>query len=446
LVDSSSLFYQSGFGNEFESEALVGALPQGRNSPQRCPYGLYAEQVSGSAFTAPRHENRRSWLYRIRPSVKHINGFTAYQVPNWKSAPLIDSSGFSLGPLRWGAPAFPIGDVDWISGIRTMTTAGDVHTQVGFANHFYFINQSMSHSTHKGRFIWNADAEMLCVPQDGGLRFTTEFGILDVHPGEIIVIPRGILYCVDLLDSTSSARGYICENYGALFTLPPRGVIGSNSLAHERDFISPVAHFFDEDHPECEYTVVVKWGGGFYQTQLKHHPIDVVAWHGNYVPYKYDLNRFATLGSISFDHPDPSIFTVLTSPSAVEGTANVDFVLFPDRWLVGENTFRPPWYHRNIMSECMGLIYGQYDAKEEGFVPGGMSVHNMMLPHGPDAFGFKKASKVELTPQKLSGTLAFMFESRYPQHVTPYGQHLECYQSQYTQCWFGLEKRFNGHL
>ena len=184
----------------------------------------------------------------------------------------------------------------------------------------------------------------------------------------------------------------------------------------------------------------MKWGGELYRTEVPHSPLDVVAWHGNYYPYKYDLRRFSPVGAIGFDHPDPSIFTVLTSPSETPGTANIDFVIFPERWAVAENTFRPPWYHRNIMSEFMGLVYGVYDAKPEGFVPGGISLHNSMLPHGPDADAFDHASNVELKPVKLTNTLAFMFETRFRQRVTQYAAELDTLQDDYIDCWNGLEE------
>ena len=426
--------YMPGFGNDFETESLPGALPQGQNSPQRCAYGLYAEQLSGSPFTAPRGTNERSWLYRIRPSVRHTSRFRRIDVPHWKTAPCIDDHDLPLGQLRWNPVPMPNEETNFIAGVRTMTTAGDVHTQVGMASHAYVINTSMEDD-----YFFNADGELLMVPQEGGLSVFTEMGVMEVGPGEICVIPRGMMVKVGLVDG--SARGYMCENYGAKFTLPDRGPIGANCLANPRDFKTPVAAYEDKE-TACRLTV--KWCGQFHVTEIGHSPLDVVAWHGNYIPYKYDLRTFSPVGAILFDHPDPSIFTVLTAPSGEEGTANVDFVIFPERWMVAEHTFRPPWYHRNIMSEFMGLIYGQYDAKEEGFVPGGMSLHNMMLPHGPDHPGFEKASNVELKPQKLDNTLAFMFETRYPQQLTEYAANLDTLQDDYIDCWDGLERKFDG--
>jgi homogentisate 1,2-dioxygenase len=426
--------YMPGFGNDFETEALAGALPVGQNSPQRCPYGLYAEQLSGSPFTAPRGANERSWLYRIRPSVRHTGRFEKVGHPYWKTAPVPRENDRPIGQLRWSPPPIPEGKLDFVAGVRTMTTAGDVNTQTGLSTGLYFITQSMIDD-----YFYNADGELLIVPQQGSLLFTTEFGRIALVPGEICVIPRGVKFKVELVHGP--ARGYLCENYGAKFTLPNRGPIGANCLANPRDFKTPVAAFEDRE-TACRLTV--KWCGGFHACEIGHSPLDVVAWHGNYAPYKYDLRTFAPVGAILFDHPDPSIFSVLTAPSGEEGTANIDFVIFPERWQVAEHSFRPPWYHMNIMSEFMGLIYGQYDARPEGFTPGAMSLHNCMLPHGPDANAFDRASEAALEPVKLTNTLAFMFETRFPQHLTHYASTLETLQEQYANCWSGLGKRFNG--
>ena len=429
-----TLEYMTGFGNTFETESLPGALPKGRNSPQRCPYGLYAEQLSGSPFTAPRTSNERSWLYRIRPSVRHMGRYEPYTQKLWRSAPTINEGELSLGQHRWDPVAIPEEPTHFVDGVRTITTAGDTDSQSGLASHLYLVNTSM-----EDEYFFNADGELLFVPQEGDIRLVTELGIIEAEPGEIAVIPRGMVFRMELVDGP--VRGYLCENYGGKFTLPERGPIGANCLANARDFKTPVAAFEDIEKPSKVY---VKWCGRHYTTTIGHSPLDVVAWHGNYAPYKYDLRDFSAIGAIMSDHPDPSIFTVLTSPSGEEGTANIDFVIFPDRWLVAEDTFRPPWYHRNIMSEFMGLIYGQYDAKEEGFRPGGMSLHNTMLPHGPDLDAFEKASRADLEPQKLEGTMAFMFEARLPQHLTEYAAGLDTRQANYEDCWAGLKKRFDG--
>lgn len=424
--------YMSGFGNDFETEALPGALPSGQNSPQRCAYGLYAEQLSGSPFTAPRGLNERSWLYRILPSVKHSGSFRPRELPFWKSAPCPDQQILPISQYRWSPPPAPSEQCTFISGVRTLTLAGDVQTQTGMAASFFFVNQSMVNE-----YFYNADAEMLVLPQEGTVRFFTELGKIELGPGEICVIPRGVTFRVEL--PAGPARGYLCENYGAKFTLPNRGPIGANCLANARDFKIPCAAYEDLVRPS---SLTVKWCGNFFVTELPHSPLDVVAWHGNYAPYKYDLRTFAPVGAVLFDHPDPSIFTVLTSPSGEEGTANVDFIIFPERWSVAEHSFRPPWFHKNIMSEFMGLIYGQYDAKPQGFVPGGVSLHNCMLPHGPDSDSFTKASTAELTPHRISNTLAFMFETRYPQLLTQYASALESLQPDYAECWAGLQRKF----
>ena len=431
-MQSNYASYMPGFGNDFETEALTGALPNGQNSPQKCPYGLYAEQLSGTPFTAPRGKNERSWCYRIRPSVKHINRFEKVDMPFWKSAPNILDKIISLGQYRWNPIPSNI-DTNFITGMRTMTTAGDVNTQVGMAAHIYVATNSMDNE-----YFYSADSELLIVPQEGQLRFFTEMGIIDLEPQEIAIIPRGLLFKVDIINGP--ARGFVCENYGAKFDLPNRGPIGANCLANPRDFKTPKAAFEDNS---ITSTVTIKWCGQFHITEIDHSPLDIVAWHGNYAPCKYDLRTFSPVGALLFDHPDPSIFTVLTAPSGVEGTANIDFVLFRDRWSVAENTFRPPWYHKNIMSELMGNIHGVYDAKPEGFAPGGMSLHNMMLPHGPDMDAFEKATNSKLGPQKMENTMSFMFETRFPQHLTSYAAKDAPRQDDYIECWSSLKKNFS---
>ncbi|WP_179379959.1 homogentisate 1,2-dioxygenase [Jannaschia marina] len=425
--------YMPGFGNDFETEALPGALPQGMNSPQRCAYGLYGEQLSGTAFTAPGHQNERTWCYRIRPSVRHTHRFASLDLSYWKSAPLIDPDVVSLGQYRWDPVPHAEGTT-WLTGMRTMTTAGDVNTQVGMAAHVYLVTESMVDA-----YFYSADSELLVVPQQGRLRFATELGTIDLAPQEIAILPRGLVYRVEVLEGP--CRGFVCENYGQKFALPERGPIGANCMANRRDFKTPVAAFEDRNAPS---TVTVKWGGRFHVTEIGHSPLDVVAWHGNYAPVKYDLNTYCPVGAVLFDHPDPSIFTLLTAPSGVPGTANIDFVLFRDRWMVAEDTFRPPWYHKNVMSELMGNIHGQYDAKPKGFVPGGLSLHNMMLPHGPDRQAFEGASTADLAPVKLADTMSFMFETRFPQHLTPFAAQEAPLQDDYIDCWSDLPKLFDG--
>jgi homogentisate 1,2-dioxygenase len=321
----------------------------------------------------------------------------------------------------------------FLEGVCTMTTAGDAGSQAGMGAHVYLVTRSMV-----DEYFYDADGELLFVPQQGALRLWTEFGIIDIAPGEMAVIPRGVKLRVELVDGP--ARGYLCENYGGAFTLPERGPIGANCLANPRDFLTPVAAYEERDTASRMF---VKWGGTLWTTPLAHSPLDVVAWHGNYAPYKYDLRRFSPVGPILFDHADPSIYTVLTSRSETPGTANVDFVIFPERWAVAENTFRPPWYHMNVMSEFMGLVYGRYDAKPHGFVPGGCSLHNTMLPHGPDVDAFEAASNAELKPHKLEATLAFMFETRFMQRVTAWAAGAEQFQRGYGAYGTQLQKHFD---
>jgi len=429
---AAPLRYQSGFGSEFATEALPGALPGGQNSPQRAPYGLYAEQLSGTAFTAPRHANRRSWLYRLRPAVTH-GAFGPIDSKLLKTAPFAE---IATPPtqLRWDPQPFPTAPTDFIEGLVTLAGNGDAGMQAGIGIHVYACNRSMQE-----RYFYSADGELLVVPQEGALRIATELGVLDVKPGEIALLPRGLRFQVRL--DGAAARGYVCENYGAHLRLPELGPIGANGLANARDFLMPVAAFEDV---EGSFQLVAKFAGRLWSARIDHSPLDVVAWHGNLAPCKYDLDRFNTVNTVSFDHPDPSIFTVLTSPSDTAGTANVDFVIFPPRWMVAEHTFRPPWFHRNVMSEFMGLVHGVYDAKAEGFAPGGASLHNCMSGHGPDAATFETASSAKLEPRKIEDTLAFLFESRYVIRPTRFALESPQLQRDYLDCWQGLAKRFTG--
>ena len=422
--------YQSGFGNQFETEAVPGALPVGRNSPQKPPHGLYAELISGTAFTAPRHENRRTWTYRIRPSAVH-RPYARIDNGAIRSAPF-DEVEATPSQLRWNPFPIPGKATDFVEGIVTLGGNGNAATQTGMAAHIYAANTSMT-----DRYFYNADGEMLILPQQGRVRFVTELGVLACEPREIAVIPRGLRFKVELPDGPS--RGYICENYGAALRLPELGPLGSNGLANPRDFLAPVAAYEDKDTP-C--TLVAKFQGNLWAAEMQHSPLSVVAWHGNFAPCKYDLARFMAIGTVSFDHPDPSIYCVLTAPSETPGVANIDFVIFPPRWLVGEDTFRPPWYHRNVMTEFMGLLYGSYDAKAEGFLPGGASLHNCMTAHGPDAETHERATNAELKPHKLDGTMAFMFESRFAMRLTRQAIESSELQNDYFEGWQDLKRRF----
>jgi len=426
----AALQYQSGFGNNFVSEAVPGALPVGRNSPQRPPLGLYAEQISGTSFTTARAENRRTWTYRVQPSVVH-RPYERIDNGMIRSAPFneIDATPTQL---RWSPLPIPKKATDFVDGIVTIGGNGDVATQVGMAAHIYAANRSMT-----DRYFYNADGEMLILPQQGRVRFLTELGVIEAAPGEIVIMPRGLRFRAELPDGPS--RGYICENYGAMLRLPELGPLGANGLANPRDFLAPVAAYEDADAP-C--ALIAKFQGNLWAAEMDHSPLNVVAWHGNFVPCKYDLARFNVIGTISFDHPDPSIFSVLTAPSDLPGTATIDFAIFPPRWMVGEDTFRPPWFHRNVMSEFMGLLYGAYDAKAEGFLPGGASLHNCMSAHGPDAETWERATTAELKPHKIEDTMAFMFETRFAMRLTRYAMESSELQHGYFEGWQGLDKHF----
>lgn len=427
MVTSHPLHYQSGFGNHFTSEALPGAVPVGQNSPQRHALGLYTEQFSGTAFTVPRSEARRTWMYRIMPSAAH----PAYSLMTQQIRGLEDGAP-TPNRLRWNAFELPDQPTDFLDGLIALARTASAERAEGVSIYVYAANQSMQ------RALFNADGEWLIVAQQGRLRIVTELGLLDVEPQQIVVLPRGLKFSVQLLDAT--ARGYVCENHGCPLRLPDLGPIGSNGLANPRDFLAPCAWFEDRQAP---VELVQKFLGQLWGTTLAHSPFDVVGWHGNNVPYVYDLRRFNTLGTVSFDHPDPSIFTVLTSPGAVPGQANIDFVIFPPRWMVAQNTFRPPWFHRNLMNEFMGLIEGVYDAKAAGFMPGGASLHNCMSAHGPDNLTVQNAVAAELAPHKIENTLAFMFETG--QVLRPSRHALECAQLQrdYDHCWNGMVRTFH---
>ncbi len=428
-VALTELSYLPGFASEHVTEAMEGAVPIGQFSPQRVPFGLYPEKLSTTAFTVARADNRRTWFYRIRPSVLH-GEFAPMALPAWRTPPISEPP--RPNQMRWDPLPIAADAGDFLDGMTTLVGGGDGRLQVGLGAHIYTAARSMT-----DRFFANADGELLILPQQGRLILYTECGRLLVHPGEMVLIPRGIRFRVELPDGPS--RGYVCENYGAGLRLPERGLVGSDGFANDRDFKAPVAWFEDR---EGAFELVVKFGGGFHRTTLDHSPLDVVGWVGTAYPVKYALESFNAMNSVSYDHPDPSIFTVLTSPSDTQGVANVDFVIFPPRWMVAEHTFRPPWFHRNIMSEFMGLIYGQYDAKGRGFDPGGASLHGCMTPHGPEQTVYARATETELTPMRLSATLAFMFESRYLMVPTAAAVALPEFQSDYLACWQGLSRQF----
>ena len=430
VVPQDDLTYQSGFGNHFSTEALPGSLPRQQNSPQRAPFGLYPEQINASAFTAPPGHNFKTWTYRILPTVSQ-RGFVPFQAAKglrkYQDAPFHNQPVTPV-PLRWD-PVAVDKNLDFLESLTTMCGAGHHAHRTGSAIHLYGFGTSYKH-----RYLCFADGELLIVPQEGSLMVATEMGRLAIEPGEIVVVPRGIKFKIH--GQGASHRGYVLENFGEPLRLPWRGPIGANGLANERDFLAPTAWY--EPHQKIEGELIFKLDGAFFRAPLDHSPLNVVAWHGNLTPYKYDLRLFNTMNTVSFDHPDPSIFTVLTSPSTLPGTGNVDFVIFPPRWMVAQNTFRPPYFHRNIMSEYMGLIYGVYDAKPHGgFVPGGGSLHNVMTGHGPETSAFEQASHEELRPVYQANTMAFMFESSLIYRPTAWA--MESCQKNYTDCWLGLK-------
>lgn len=420
--------YQIGLGGSWHTEALPNAIPNGQNSPQKPAYGLYAEQLSGSAFTRPRHQNFRSWLYRILPSAVH----DAFQPIEHRGIYLDPQAYAKPSQIRWDPLPDPKIPTDFIQGLHRLLHNGGPEQHIGGAVYLYAANTSMSDT-----YFYNADGELLWVSFLGACDLITEFGALSLSPGEIAVIPRGVKFQVIL--KSPLIKGYLCENYGCPFMLPDLGLIGSNGLANPKDFQVPIARY---EEKMGNFKLLTKFQNRFFEANIDHSPFDVVAWHGNYAPYKYALKHFNAINTVSFDHCDPSIFTVLTSPSHQVGIANIDFVIFPPRWIVAEHTFRPPYYHRNIMSEYMGLIEGAYEAKAEGFVLGGGSLHNCMSAHGPDAQTAERAMTEKLTPQKLDNTLAFMFESSLPWITTSFAESSPFKQPHYQNCWKDLRRRF----
>jgi homogentisate 1,2-dioxygenase len=418
-----------GFGNLFATEAREGVLPPHQNSPQQVAGGLYAEQLSGTAFTAPRAHNQRSWLYRLQPSAEHGPFEPADDVaPGWRTGP-VDTPP-TPNRQRWNPLPPPEGPTTLLQGVRTLAVNGSPEGQIGVGVHRYVANASMVDTA-----FFSADGELMFVPQSGALRIVTELGVLEVGPGWIGVVPRGVRLRVELLDEVVS--GYLCENHGAPFVLPELGPIGANGLANPSDFRTPPAAYEDVQRPT---RLVQKLSGHFYATMLDRSPFDVVAWRGNLAPYRYELKHFNTINTVSYDHPDPSIFTVLTSPSGRPGVANCDFVIFGPRWMVAEHSFRPPWFHRNVMSELMGLVHGEYDAKAGGFAPGAASLHNVHSAHGPDRATFETASRAELVPHKIDHTLAFMFETCLPYRVVPDALACPTRQADYDAVWSGFRR------
>jgi len=432
--------YQYGaFGSFFTSEALPGALPRKQNSPKHPPYGLFPELVSGNAFTEPRTKNRYSWLYRIRPSVQHgqLEGadFEPWVHPTWVSPPFKHVN--PAIQLKFKPRERPPAGVDFIDGTVTVGACGDPTAQDGNAANTYIMTASMSANK---RYFRSADADTLILPQEGSLEIRTELGDMTVSPWELALIPRGLAFQVNLPQGADIAQGYYLENFGAQFVVPDLGPIGiSGGLAHPRHFVTTKAAY---EEKTGEFELVTKYCGNLFRSKIPNSPFDVVAWYGNLVPSKYDMRLFMAINSVTYDHPDPSIGTVLSSYTGSPGLANVDFVIFPPRWMAAEGTFRPPWYHRNYMSEFMGLLQGKYDAKPDGFKGGSCSMHNRMLPHGPDSTALEIGTKGSDDPQRYCNNLAFMWETRLPWHPSEYALQA-LLDTNYPKVWKPIEPRFD---
>ena len=445
LVQKDGLIYSTGFGNSFSSEIIPGALPRGRNNPRKVPFGLYAEQLSGTAFTSPRHGNRRTWLYRIQPTVVGTeNSFESCKNDTNNRYPShfgnVQDLQLDPNPMRWNSLPLQTG-VDFVSGMRTFMSSGSPLTKNGLSISMYSFDQDMT-DVH----MYNSDGDFMIVPQLGSLRIATELGRIIVSPNEICVLPRGIIFSVHKLSADDpSTRGYVLEVYKGHFELPELGPIGSNGLANARDFLHPTAWCVQEKDYKLPCTILNKFGGQLFTRQSQHSPYNVMAWHGTYVPFLYDLTQFCAVNSVTYDHLDPSIYTVLTVAGCEPGTALADFVVFPPRVMATDsNTLRPPWFHRNCMSEFMGLIQGGYDAKK-GFVAGGASLHSCMTPHGPDTSSYENAVADPCeAPIKFTGGLAFMFETSMILELSKFGRDSDHRDYSYAKCWSGLEDTFNG--
>ena len=422
------LAYLSGFGNEHKSEAIAGAVPERGTSPQRHPLGLYHEQISGTPFTAGRSENRRTWMYRIRPSTMH-GAMTQLPASLFRSAPFNDMPA-TPNRMRWAPLPIPDEPCDFLQGLRTVGGNGDVAQHAGMAMHWYAANRTMK------SVFYNADGELAIFPQSGTLHIFTELGRMELPVGEIGVIPRGIKFRVEV---DGPIRGFVCENYGRHFRLPDLGVVGANGLAYPRDFMTPTAAFEDTDEP---VDLIVKYEGNLWATRLAYSPLDVVGWFGNHAPYKYPVKCFNTLNTVSFDHPDPSIFTFLTSPSMLPGTANVDICLLAPRWQVAEESFRGAYFHSNVCSEFIGLLSGSHESKGASFSPGSSSLHNGLVAHGPDVETFEAGYQEALVPRKLEGSLSFLVESGLAIRPTPFAVEAPQRQDDYDACWSGFRKMF----
>jgi homogentisate 1,2-dioxygenase len=426
----------AGFCNFHESETLPGALPVDQNSPRSSPYGLYAEQLNATGFVAPREANRRSWMYRIRPS--------AEQGP---LAPLAHErlrGDFSGEPVEanlagWGPLPFPASPTDFVDGLATLGGAGSPSSRRGYAVHLYAANRGM-----EDRCFSDADGDLLLLPEEGSLTLLTELGVLQVHPGQLALVPRGVRFSVLL--GGSRARGYVGESFGRPFSLPERGPVGANGLADARHFRGPVARHEERLCPG--YRVTVKLGGALFEATQDHSPFDVVAWHGNHFPTVYDLAAFSPAGNARVDHIDPSIHTVLTSPLDEAGANGLDLVVFTPRWDATEHTFRPPYFHRNVATELNGIIREVASAGSP-FARGCCFLTPSFTPHGVLATGVERTlalddERADQARRSADSSLWFQFESTLPFSPTAWARTAPNRVDDWPLVWGAYRRHFRG--
>lgn len=379
----------SGFGNTLSSEAIAGAIPPHQNSPRRPPFGLYAEQLSGTGFTAARADNRRTWCYRVRPASQRTD-FAPLAHPRlageFPGAPVVELTGF---PPLAGAP-----EHDFLDGLVTLCGAGDARLRTGYALHRYAATRSM-----ESRAFYSADGDLLILPERGAFTLLTELGALAVAPGSLAIVPRGLAFSILLHDEP--IRGYVAEPFGGGFRLPERGPVGANGLADARHFHAPAA--WHEDRLAPGFTLVAKLGGALHAAPLDHTPFDVAGWFGNHVPYVYDLADFSPVGNTLLDHGDPSIYCVLSAP-------NLDLIVFPPRWDATAHTFRPPYFHRNTIAEINGIL--RDDEHHAPFVPGCVFITPPLTPHGVGGRTVERErARDDDAPYRVHDSLWFQLES-----------------------------------
>jgi len=422
----------TGFGNVHQSEDLPDALPRDQNSPRRVAYGLYAEQVNGSGFVAPRHENRRSWLYRVRPSADQS---PAVALPQGFLAGDFLAEPPEPNLAGWAPLPLPTVATDFVDGLATLGGAGSARLRRGYAVHVYAANRGM-----EDRCFGNADGDLLILPEQGALTLLTELGPLEVAPGQVALVPRGIRFSV--LVSVGGARGYVAESFGRPFGLPDRGPVGANGLADARHFRAPSA--WHEDRVSLGYRVTAKLAGRLFESTQDHSPFDVAAWQGNHVPTVYDLDAFSPVGNARFDHGDPSIHTVLSAPMDEQGAHTLDLVAFVARWDVTEHTFRPPYFHRNVTTELNGIVR---DAVVPGspFVPGCFFLTPSLVPHGVVAASVERhlAEAAAESPRRSSeSSLWFQFETALPFVPTPWARDAAHRIADWPLVWGAYRKHF----